>query len=86
MISDTIVVVITWYYTYAQYRNTHMLKVQASLTGMLLRDCTPLIHLERALSVTAGMGTGTMYFVIFLAMNILRISLNYLHVRSLCIF
>ncbi|EED78522.1 predicted protein [Postia placenta Mad-698-R] len=38
MISDTIVVVITWYYTYAQYRNTHMLKMQASLTGMLLRD------------------------------------------------
>lgn len=64
MISDTIVVVITWYYTYAQYRNTHMLKMQASLTGMLLRD-------------------GTMYFVIFLAMNTLRISLNYLHIINI---
>lgn len=58
MVSDIIVIVVTWYYTYNRYRNPLQLQDQPSLTLLMLRD-------------------GTLYFIIFLVMNILRIVLDH---------
>lgn len=61
MISDAIVIIVTWYYTYTRHRSVFRLDCQASLAALLIQD-------------------GTLYFVIFLIMNIARIIVVCTHI------
>ncbi|KAF9814781.1 hypothetical protein IEO21_04939 [Rhodonia placenta] len=61
MISDSIVIIVTWYYTYTRHRSMFRLDCQASLAALLIQD-------------------GTLYFVIFLIMNIARIIVVCTHI------
>lgn len=66
MISDAIVIIVTWYYTYTRHRSVFRLDCQASLAALLIQD-------------------GTLYFVIFLIMNIARIIVVCTHVRVITV-